>query len=152
VGLDDTIELEPMGNGTSFLWYNGTTEKTLPIITSDMGIGEHTIWVEASNVDNCKAIDSMLLTISTNTGETTPIDPGELFVYPNPFETGFYLKAGEQEVVENILLLGPSGKVFMNEIPSTFPYFDVSGLPAGLFVLKVQTPVQDWIIKIIKTQ
>ena len=152
VGLDDTIELEPMGDGTSFLWYNGSTEETLPIITSEMGIGEYNIWVEASNLDNCKAIDSMLLTINISIGETTSIDPGKLSVYPNPFATGFYLKVSEFEVVEDILLIGPSGKVYMNEIPSTFPYFDVSGLPAGLYILKVQTPVHDWILKIIKAQ
>ena len=117
-----------------------------------MGIGEHDIWVEASNLENCKAIDSMVLTIISSTGEDMPDDQGILSIYPNPFETGFYLKLGEPEPVENLQLLGPSGRIYMNEIPSTFPYFDVSSLPSGLYILKVQTPKNEYSLKIIKIQ
>ena len=152
VGLDDTIELEPLGNGTSFLWYNGTTDKSLPIITNELGIGEHDIWVEVSNLENCKALDSILLTISTTIGTNATINSVNPFIYPNPFETGFILKGCEDELVENIILLGSSGQVYMNDIPSTFPYFDVPDLPNGFYILKAQTRTRNLTFEIIKIQ
>ncbi len=152
VGLDDTIELEPMGNGTFFLWYNGSTSSSLSIITSELGVGEHDIWVEASNLENCKGVDSMLLTIHTNTDGTFTRNPAEVYIYPNPCKSGFYLKGVEDEQIENIALLGSTGQMMMNKIPSTFPYIDVSVLPDGLYILKVRTHTYQGIIEIIKIQ
>lgn len=152
VGLDDTIELEPMGNGTSFLWYNGSTDRSLSIITSEMGVGEYDVWAEASNLEDCKAIDSILLTISANTGNAIARNPDEQHIYPNPCKTGFFLKSAEDEQIENLVILGSTGHMIMNNIPSTFPYFDISDLPDGLYLLKVRTRTYQRIFKIIKTQ
>ena len=152
VGLDDTIELEPQGNGVYFFWYNGTTEKSLSIITSELGAGRHTIWIETSNLENCTAIDSMQLTISTASGINASINSDNPSIYPNPFETGFNLKIGENEQVENLLLIGPAGQVYMNAVPSTFPYFDLPTLPGGFYILKVQTRTQHFTFQLIKTK
>jgi hypothetical protein len=152
VGLDDTIELEPQGNGDYFFWYNGSVEKTLSVITSELGEGRHTIWVETSNLDNCTAIDSMQLIISTANGLDASINSDNPCIYPNPFETGFNLNISENEQVENLLLLGPAGQVYMNAVPSTFPYFDLPTLPSGFYILKVQTSTQHLTFQLIKTK
>ena len=150
--LDDTIELEPYGTGTSFLWFNGATDQSLSIITNDLGIGEHIIWVEASNPENCKASDSILLTINANTGTYDGIIHEGQFIYPNPCRNGFYLSGYENEYIENIILHGISGQRVLNTLPSTFPYVDISHLPDGIYILKLQSHTYQHIFKIIKSQ
>ena len=92
----------------------------------------------------------MLLTINTTIGTATLSNPAEHFIYPNPFKTGFYLKGCGNELVENILLLGAAGQVYMNDIPSTFPYFDVQDLSSGFYILRVQTHTRNLTFQIIK--
>ena len=94
----------------------------------------------------------MLLTISTTIGTNATINSVNPFIYPNPFETGFNLKGCEDELVENIILLGSSGQVYMNDIPSTFPYIDAQDLPSGFYILKIQTRTRNLTFQIIKIQ
>ena len=94
----------------------------------------------------------MLLTISTTIGINASINSIIPTIYPNPFETGFYLKGCENEQIESIILIGSAGQVYMNDVPSSFPYIDAQDLPGGFYILKVQTRTRNLTFEIIKIQ
>jgi len=150
LGLDDTIELEPSGNGASFLWFNGSTESTLVIYTNEIGTGEHTIWVETINTESCTAADSMLLTVTSAPSGANGHQSGIYCVYPNPFRDGFFLEINPGERVEDLTLIGATGQIYLNEVPATFPYIGVPELPAGYYILTIRTAFQHYTFGIIK--
>ena len=72
------------------------------------------------------------------------------FIYPNPFRNGFYIKLNENESIEKLTIIGQTGEFFINPNPSTFPYFDVSFISSGFYLLKIQTNKQSIFLRIVK--
>ena len=150
IELDDTIELIPTGNGISYLWFNATTGNSLSIIGNNLGIGDHDIWVEAYSPEQCSAFDSLLLTveeISSIQGAENALKPK---VLPNPFSTGFTLKINENEHVEMISLVDLMGRIYLNHLPSSYPYIHVPQVPAGTYILRIETKEHMYFVKIVK--
>jgi len=150
IALDDTIELLPTGNGVSYLWFDASTEESKLIIANNLGLGNHYIWVEAFSAEQCSAIDTMLLSIGETGGKNINENTFSAFVYPNPFSTGFNLEINEHEVVEKISLLDLTGRIRSNNIPASYPYFHVPDLPAGIYLLRVETGEHIYLIRIVK--
>ena len=140
----------PTGNGVSYLWFDATTGNSKLIIANNLGIGNHYIWVEAFSPEQCSAVDSMLLTIGGASDINSSKNTFHPFVYPNPFSTGFHLEINENEVVEKISLLDLTGRIYSNNVPSAYPYFQVPNLPAGTYILKVETREHIYLIRIVK--
>ncbi len=84
--------------------------------------------------------------------------PGlQLRAYPNPAQAMVYLEAGPAKEAGEIFLFDAFGRVVARSLllpgnATTTEQFDLSGLPAGLYVLSVQLPGQRWSARIIKTQ
>ena len=150
IELDDTIELMPAGNAVSYLWYDASTENSLLIIANDLGIGNHSIWVEAFSPEQCSSVDSMLLSVEGTIGIKSDANALNPFVYPNPFSTGFYLKIHENERVEKISIHDLTGRIHSMHIPASYPYFSVPNLPAGSYFLKVETKEKVYVIRMVK--
>jgi hypothetical protein len=149
ISTDDTIHLRPSGNGFTFLWFDGSTEDELTIIAKELGIGIHDIWVNASSIDLCNSIDSMLLTIDMGYRVYDKYNSRHATIFPNPFTTGFFLKIDSHEVLKNISIYG-HGQFYPIGIPASYPYFNVSYLPAGSYILRIQTNKYSFVLHIIK--
>ncbi|TFH24416.1 MAG: T9SS type A sorting domain-containing protein, partial [Bacteroidia bacterium] len=150
IELDDTIELLPTGNGVSYLWFDASTEESKLIIANNLGLGNHNIWVEAFSPEQCSAVDTMLLSIGETTGISINDNISSASVYPNPFRTGFNLEFNKSEIVEKVSLLDLTGRIHSNNIPASYPYFHVPNLPAGIYLLKVETREHIYLIRIVK--
>jgi len=150
IELDDTIELSPSGNGVSYLWFDASTDYSKQIIANNLGVGDYDIWVEAFSPENCSAVDSLLLTIEAISGINSKENTFHPFVRPNPFTAGFNLEIGENELVKKISLYDLTGRIYSNNIPAAYPYFQVPDLPAGSYILKVETKEHVYLIRIVK--
>jgi hypothetical protein len=150
IELDDTIELMPAGNGVSYLWFDATTENSLLIIGNHLGIGNHHIWVEAFSPEQCSTVDTMLLTVEEISGLPSGENIFHPFVYPNPFRAGFTLDIQTNELVEKISLLDLTGRIHSDKIPAAYPYFHFPNLPAGTYILRVETEEHIYLIRMVK--
>jgi len=149
ISIDDTIHLRPSGNGFTFLWFDGSTEDELTIIAKELGIGIHDIWVNATSIDFCNSNDSMLLTIDMGYRVYDRYNSRHATIFPNPFTTGFFLMIDSHEVLKNISIYG-HGQIYRIGIPASYPYFNVSYLPTGSYILRIQTNKHSFVLRIIK--
>ncbi|HZL08984.1 MAG TPA: T9SS type A sorting domain-containing protein [Prolixibacteraceae bacterium] len=142
--------MTPATNGLTFLWNDGSTGEHQNIVAKDLGIGTFPIWAMAMNNEHCYVKDSMLLTIDISDVIEMENHFSMASVYPNPVKNGFYLDLEEHEIIEFISLYGNTGQIYLNTKPFTYPYFDVSYLAPGLYVLKLKTNKQSAVFQIIK--
>jgi hypothetical protein len=149
--IEETINLKPNSNGNSFVWYDGSVDSQKEIISRDLGVGEFNIWAIAANNDHCFCRDSMLLTVDNLNTINSENDFTGAYVYPNPIGEGFYVKLNENERIESVFLYGKTGQMILNHTPSAFPYFNISHLTPGAYLLKINTNRQAYIFKLIKS-
>ena len=75
-------------------------------------------------------------------------------VYPNPVKNELFIKNISNEKIEQIILFDISGKNILNksfkQTDNTKVSFDISTLPAGLYLVKVNTTNKNHYIKLIK--
>lgn len=61
-----------------------------------------------------------------------------LKLYPNPVTDGFYLNAGEKSCAVSLYNL--SGVMLFTKQIVNFDYINISGLPKGMYIVKIVTP------------
>jgi hypothetical protein len=61
-------------------------------------------------------------------------------VYPNPANEQLFIQLDENDTYETVQILDLNGKLLLNQLTEnqTSLRLDVSGLPAGLYLLRVQ--------------
>ncbi|MFA5328337.1 MAG: T9SS type A sorting domain-containing protein, partial [Prolixibacteraceae bacterium] len=150
ININDTLKLTPYTNGSTILWNNGSTGDQQNIVAKNLGIGIFNIWAIATNNENCFAKDSMLLTIDFSDIIDARNQFPKAYIFPNPIKNGFYLMLEENEIIEYISLYGINGRLYLNGKPSSFPYFDTSGLSSGTYVLKLKTNRQNVVFQLVK--
>jgi len=150
--LGETAEIEATGNGTSFLWSDGSTTNPLLVITVNWGDGIFDVWVEASDDNQCSSTDSLILTINTATFTDKDCEYSPPFIYPNPFGDGFYLSLPEGEILSRIRVFDNKGNIVINGIPPGFPYFDLSSRAPGSYFLQLVTGKRNVVLKMVKVR
>lgn len=150
ISIEDTIQIIPETFGCDLLWCDGSSNEKYTIIAKELGVGIHTIWVKATSFELCNSIDSLKVTVDISNAIIEDICSPKTYIYPNPVKKGFYLQLDENEIIETIYLYDQTGVIHLNKIPSTLPYFDVSQMSAGVYLLKIHTNKQQVILQIVK--
>ena len=92
----------------------------------------------------------MILTIRLATISDKDCEYTAPFIYPNPFDDGFYLSLPEGETPSRIRVFDSKGNIVMNDLPPEFPYFDLSSVAPGSYFLQLETGKRNVILKMVK--
>ncbi|HPT31577.1 MAG TPA: T9SS type A sorting domain-containing protein, partial [Prolixibacteraceae bacterium] len=90
---------------------------------------------------------TITVTQSLNTSLSVPEKDG-IIVYPNPFIQGFHVSGIRGKTT--LRLADRTGRVLMVRETGGDEYWDAGDLPAGLYMVKIITPLASREIKLVK--
>ncbi|MEX0986000.1 MAG: right-handed parallel beta-helix repeat-containing protein [Bacteroidales bacterium] len=116
-----------------YIWSTGGDTYSIKLSGSDLGVGDHTVWVEVLNgfANYCGSSDTLVIHVEKDVGVLEPAVPG-FRVYPNP-STGKMIIEGEG--ITNVEVYNMQGLMLIktNEVHD----FDLGHFPAGTYLLRV---------------
>jgi len=144
VSLGFGIDITPSGGNGSYdyIWSNGETTQDL----TSLSAGTYTVTVEDEN--NCYNIasfdvDSTLVRISPQKQNDDNIT-----IYPIPSKNIIYIKGVDNG---NVSIISVQGKVLLNkEIEFKNSHLNISGLPKGTYIIRVENEGKVYSKKIMK--
>jgi len=157
LGADDilcnyeTAVLDAGPGFASYLWSNNSTNQTLTISGSSVGIGSFNYSVTVTNAIGCKGIDTINLTFQSCVG-ILDINEQSINIYPNPandFITVSFPKS--TSMGSNLEILDILGRVVLNDfIISSFEskLYNVKNLKSGVYFVKIYNNNKQYISKI----
>jgi hypothetical protein len=82
----DTLTLDAGNPGSTYLWSNGTTLRTLRIYTTGIGFDMRTVSVTVTSPEGCTATDQRTITFdfAACNGIDDPVAESGFHIYPNP--------------------------------------------------------------------
>lgn len=124
---------------SSYTWSTGSTNSSVVIMGSDLGVGTHTISLIANNELGCPQMDELTITVETCVG----VEESEFSAfsfYPNP-AGDFIIATGFPQSPAVVRLLSSDGKLVYSENTGGLNsmVMEVSSLSSGLYVLELQT-------------
>ena len=148
LGDDDTVCINHAltldagaGAGYIYLWNDGSTQQTLNLDITNLGVGLHTFIVDVQNADGCHDADTIDVLIEACTSVNEMQNGVDVSVYPNPSKGKFYVSISDFEMSEvNITVFSATGKkVFEKEIHSNMDneLIDLSNMPLGVYYLQL---------------
>jgi hypothetical protein len=86
VCIYDTVTLDAGNPGSTYLWSNGATTRTICVQTTGIGYDIQTYSVEVTNEQNCTSVAgiTVIYSFAACTGIDLPGWPAGLKIYPNP--------------------------------------------------------------------
>ena len=130
----EIVTLDPGGENLSYSWSSG---ETTPTISASM---PGTYIVTATNADGCSTSDQITITIITEVDEPDLLQA--LTIYPNPTEGTVTIKRNNNITLEKVRLLNLTGQelylLHLNDSRQPV-HLDLSNLPAGNYILQLQT-------------
>ena len=153
LGKDTTIKnnqtlILDAGNGTSYLWQDSSSNKTLPIIGNSTPLGTKKYSVTVANQYGCKGADTISVTIEKNTALQSLTAQGWK-IYPIPTSTFINIENPDNSTFD-WQLLDYSGKILNSGTTQNDTKIDVSQLPANMYLIKIDYKGVVNILKIVK--
>lgn len=152
LSLEVSVEGQP---DYSYLWSDGSTDSSIMVDSAGVGLGTKTVWVEATNVNNCSVTDTINITFKDCTGIDEIEDNIAVNIYPNPNNGNFQLHINAREKSSiNILIYNPAGSliyqkkdiVIQDELIENMQ-FDM--VPAGIYSIFIMNKNKVQIHKMI---
>lgn len=125
---DNTKTLDAGNEGSTFLWNTSDTTQTIVVDES----GTYSAWV--TNPFGCSARGSIDITIVDDTS-VPDLTQGKVKIYPNPAGHTVYIES-DQPMAVRVYSLG-GALVAENPSPSAHHTIEVSGLPAGVYIVQL---------------
>jgi hypothetical protein len=134
---DDAIELDgyPAGGAYSGNGVNGNI-----FSASTLGAGNYSVQYTYTDANNCTNSASVDLVIDACTGIAGNRNSNEWSIYPNPFNDQLVIDISGGNA--GYSLSDASGRLVMSGTVSSGESVNVSSLPKGLYILKVQEQSQ----------
>lgn len=149
---DQTTTLDVGATFDSYLWSDGSTEKTLEIIGSEFGEGTFEISVTVTDENNCVASDTIVLTVSEPLSlfETKLSDVG-VKVYPIPSENEVIVELDKRKQGLAMKVFDVNGKLLKTlEIKNLKNKVDISSFSKGLYFFHLSKGIETQTIKVVK--
>ncbi len=127
----------------SYLWVNGQTVPTIDSLSQG--------WYQVTVFDDsgCQISDSVYIDISTSIEQEN--SPNDFLLYPNPARDHLtVIITNEKLQITNVTILDVTGKQVKNEKLKGQNKISISGLPAGMYFLKVETDKGTVVKKFVK--
>ena len=142
----DTVRLSPdqLIPGAEYYWSNGSTDVSLPVVSTGIGFNSRTFDLTVTNLQGCVHKDTVTVvfdfTACTGIDEFGE-DPG-INLYPNPSEGIINVEFLDASGLNTMQIINPYGVVVLNR-PITNPGNDflkteinLAGLPSGIYFFK----------------
>lgn len=141
-----TITLNAGGTGLNYLWSTGATTRTITVTIAS------TYSVTVTNAQGCTATDAIEIKTTTSTQE---LEPSEAVISPNPTSGQVTIEFKEPIGTElKVLIFDLSGKRVktrtFNQISSHKMLIDISDLPAGAYLMQIESAKINGSARIIK--
>lgn len=147
----DTLLLDAGNEGSSYLWSNGSTERTLHVTTTGIGFDMKTWWVAVTSPEGCIATDqrTIIFDFAACNGIADPIAESGFHIYPNPGNGiihidndvgigGYLLNITDifgREIVKNQEIIFPGSD-------KTFD-LNLGSYPPGLYLIRISDGGKD---------
>jgi len=157
VCIYDSVVLDAGNPGSVYYWSNGATGQTMQIGAAGIGFEMQTYSVKAINEYNCvdSATINVAFSVAACTGINEQIEGMDIHLFPNPTTGMLTLFVGKPQQPVYLSITNMIGQeVFretlypVNSMKITRQY-DLTGLPAGCYVLKVTGARQSIVRRII---
>jgi hypothetical protein len=128
---------------TSYTWSTGATTPTIQVDSAGTGIGTKTVWVNVMNASGCFGTDTILVTFMDDSGIEDQDGVAGLLISPNPNDGRFSMTLqGTVSGAYIVQIVGMDGKAIRAFNLPQFQTdsqvaFDLSDLPAGIYMLKL---------------
>ena len=127
-----SLTLAPMGAWASYAWSTGSTQASLLVDSSTLGLGIHTIVLDATTASGCSATDTIVVTISPATGLPHLAKAPALQLSPNP-STGFVLVQSGAPLLAPLCIYNAQGICVYIGQQDARQVLDLSTLPPGMY-------------------
>ena len=132
---DEAVHLSG-GSFTSYSWSTGGNSSSVDIDSTGHGIGTFPVVLTVTNNFGCANKDTVLVTFDVCSGLSFPASVNEgVLLYPNPFDSKFYVMADEQFSMEIFDLKG--SRLFQRENLNSYESFG-EDLPSGSYILRIE--------------
>jgi hypothetical protein len=147
VCIYDTVKLDAGNEGSTYRWSTGSTNRYLTASTTGIGYDLQTYSVVVTNQNGCSNASAInvIFTFDDCVGIDEHDRHAEFSVYPNPAHGSFRLLIRNSTREVNVQLINLVGTTVMNGSldrstnPSMDKEFDISAIPPGLYILRVQS-------------
>jgi len=152
IASDESFTLDVGVDFASYLWNDGSTEKTLEVLGSDYGLGNFEINVVVTDENGCTNSDTVILTVTEPLSlfETTFSNIG-LKVYPIPSSNEVIVELDKLKKGIEIKVFDVNGKLLMSDdIKHVKNIFDISTYSNGLYFFNLSKGAEAKTIKVVK--
>lgn len=146
LGADKSIDkkaqltLDAGAGHSKYLWSDASTQVTKTFLGSDLGpMGKYTIWAEVTNTFGCSARDTIVITVTDNSG-IHPILSNPIKLYPQPSNSILNIEIPNTLINHSLELniITLEGKLLINEkLVTNQQSIDISLLEAGVYLIEV---------------
>jgi uncharacterized protein (TIGR02145 family) len=154
--LQEKVSFEFEDHNLRYKWNTGTTSPNLELQGTDLGSGQHTIWLMVTDTNNCTNTDTLEITVRNPTIIRSPEPDRSAMIYPNP-GTGYFTLRLKNHEGENIrfILTDQSGNILMtrdlrNVKSDELINLDMSPLSDGIYLIRIIGNKMLYTDKIIK--
>lgn len=138
------------GKFSSYRWFNNSTASTLKVDKTNLQPGPNQVWVEVSNAFGCKNRDSMQVALQWPDGLVSPSKAG-ISVFPVPMQEQLWLSLPPtQNGTVRYELSNLQGQIMLQGSFSGATVLNVSALPAGTYVLRLEEDGKVYGMKVVK--
>jgi len=149
VCAQSTVVLDPGAGYDSYLWYDGSTNQTIAIDSSGIGIGGK--YISVSITDNgCSIKDSTLVLFKVCSGFENLDLNNSVSVYPNPTKDFIVIDNNSNTAIQSVELISADGQLIRHIVQKQNYRINLSELPVGLYYLRIETQDGIAIKKIMK--
>ena len=150
IHLDSNLVLDAGVGFSNYLWGDGSTGATFNFIPTSVGL--ITIFVEVTDVNGCKSIDQIEITVDNSSGLNNNLWlENRINIFPNPNNGFFQIKLNEKVALPiQLEMIDLNGKfIFGLEKNETLFDINVKNLPKGIYFLKIKNQQGVFLGKII---
>jgi hypothetical protein len=140
-----TVVLNAGAGFTSYSWSTGATTQTIQVDSAGTGIGTKIVWVNVMNASGCFGSDTIKVIFIDDSGIEDEQGVAGLHIAPNPNDGRFMMTLnGTVSGACIVQVVGMDGKVVrafnLPQLQSDAQVsFDLSDLPAGMYMLKLSS-------------
>lgn len=158
LGDDKTItQLQTIIIGASqgysgYLWSTNSTQSFIVVSGQSLNPGSYSYWLSVTNTEGCSATDTILVIVVDEVGINDNSDKN-ISVFPNPANEYFNISIPGTGMF-NISLISTSGECVLEQdftgAVKQSALISVSGLPEGVYLMRIRTTEEVFYKKIIK--
>lgn len=138
----ESILLDAGSGFTSYTWDDNSTNQTRQITGSVEGIGIHKYFVDLSDINGCKASDTIIINVTDDTEINNLTNDNSIIIYPNPAYNKVKITINGIRGDFNLQIIDANGKLVVLKKQTDFSEgstidIDISNLSKGIYFVKL---------------